>query len=221
MKGYIYKITDNTNDNVYYGSTVSSLSHRLSQHKSQFKSWKRGEKNYISVFKIIENNDYRFECIEEVDVETMFELKNRERYYIENNECVNIIIPNRTQKEWLQENKEAYTEWKRNWTKEYYIKNKDLIAEKAKKYCEENKDKILERKRIYREENKDKILEKRQERTDDKAKYDKKYCEANKEKIQEYNKITYTCECGMTLTRRKKNRHEQTNRHKKHLGKNI
>ena len=36
-KGKIYQIVDNTNDNIYIGSTCCSLKKRLSNHKSAYK----------------------------------------------------------------------------------------------------------------------------------------------------------------------------------------
>ena len=84
MKYKIYKLIDNTNGNIYIGMTTN-LRRRLSQHKNK--------DNDCLSRKIIANGDYRIELIEETDDKT------RERYWIENTECINIQIPGRTLKE--------------------------------------------------------------------------------------------------------------------------
>ena len=84
MKYKIYKLIDNTNGDIYIGMTTN-LRRRLSQHKNK--------DNDCLSRKIIANGDYRIELIEETDDKT------RERYWIENTECINIQIPGRTLKE--------------------------------------------------------------------------------------------------------------------------
>ena len=37
QNGKIYKIVDNTNDNVYIGSTINSLNVRLSKHETDWR----------------------------------------------------------------------------------------------------------------------------------------------------------------------------------------
>ena len=90
MKGVIYRIYDNTNGNIYYGSTIQSLSNRMASHKMSYKKWIKGDKRQsCKSFEIIKNGDYDYNIVEEVEFENKYELHNRERYYIENNECVN------------------------------------------------------------------------------------------------------------------------------------
>jgi hypothetical protein len=130
--GKIYKIVDNTNGDVYYGSTVKTLQERLSRHISSLNCSSR---------KIIKNNDYNIILIENYPCESEEELKLRERYYIENNECINILIPGRTQKEYQQT--ERYKLWrkenyKKNMTEEKRIKEKERLN---KLYHEKLKDK--------------------------------------------------------------------------------
>ena len=55
----IYKITDNTTDMVYVGSTFKTLQQRLKAHEAAYKSFKAGKfPNNVTVFKILENADY-------------------------------------------------------------------------------------------------------------------------------------------------------------------
>jgi len=138
--GKIYKIVDNTNGDVYYGSTVKTLGERLSVHKYN--------KN-CSSREIIKNNNYNIILIENYSCESKEQLELRERYYIENNECINERIPGRTQKEWYQENRERIlikikTDERKQYEIDYSIKNKDIINQKTKLWYQNNKDKKLE-----------------------------------------------------------------------------
>ena len=102
----IYKIVDNTNDNIYIGITTQTLKRRLSDHEIRKKCSSR---------EIIKNGDYRIELIEETDDKT------RERYWILNTNCINITIPGRTDKEYREDNKEKQKKQKIEW----YKNNKD------------------------------------------------------------------------------------------------
>jgi len=86
MKGYIYKIYDNTNGNVYYGSTSQQVSKRVGDHRSDYNKWINKTKTKKCACSIIfDNNDYSYSTIEEVNYENKWELRNRERWYIEKN----------------------------------------------------------------------------------------------------------------------------------------
>tara|TARA_R110001606_G_scaffold397295_3_gene573378 strand:+ start:1651 stop:2202 length:552 start_codon:yes stop_codon:yes gene_type:complete len=145
MKGYIYLLRDNTNSNIYYGSTTYNINIRLSSHKNSYKLYLEGKYFYMTSFSIIKNNNYNIELVEEVECETKYELHNRERYYIENFDCVNKHIPNRTKKEYMTG---------------YYEDNKDKIKEKNKVYYEDNTDKIKEKSKAYNKEYRKNNLEK-------------------------------------------------------------
>ena len=113
-QGKIYKIVDNTNDDIYIGSTIETLSQRLSVHKSKI--------NYNMTCKssiIIKNNNYDMILVENYPCESREQLELRERYYIESIDCINIKIPGRTQKEYQK------TEQYKLWRKENRKKNKD------------------------------------------------------------------------------------------------
>ena len=59
-----------------------------------------------SSFEIIQRNNYEYATLEKVEFEEKFELNNRERFYIENNKCVDRSVPNRTNKEYYEANRE-------------------------------------------------------------------------------------------------------------------
>jgi hypothetical protein len=142
----IYKIVDNTNGNIYVGSTCKKLCQRIAQHRASFKQYLKGISNYMTSFKIIENGDYDIILLEEVkDCENKEQLNARERFYIESLDCVNKTIPGRTKKEY---NKEYYEENKEkiiNYIKEYKEINKSMIKIKNKEYCERIKERRKEK----------------------------------------------------------------------------
>ena len=53
MKGFIYRIYDNTNGNVYYGSTLQKVSQRISEHRSNYKQYLKGKHRNGKSFGII------------------------------------------------------------------------------------------------------------------------------------------------------------------------
>lgn len=141
--GKIYKIVDNTNENVYVGSTCEpTLARRLASHVVKYKSYVLGSCIFVTSFKIIQNGDYDIVLIENYPCNNKDELHARERYYIETTDCVNKNIPNRTHKESTQQ---------------YYIKNKDKFAEYNKQYQMNNKEQINKQREQYRQENRAKI----------------------------------------------------------------
>ena len=180
----IYKIIDNTNGNIYIGSTTQKLSQRLGEHTRQYKKYCIGKFHYLSSFDIIKNMSYEIILIEEVNCSNKEQLLKIEREHIEANECINIRIPSRSQKEYIEYQKEYnyvnrdkikdHYEANRDKIKEHYEANRDEIIEKQKKYNELNKDTIKEYKKHYRETNKQTIKEKR-----------KQYYEDNKKKKQQ------------------------------------
>jgi hypothetical protein len=81
--GMIYKIIDNTSDRIYIGSTIKKLQPRLSQHKCHYKSYLAGKTtNYMTSFKILKNDDYGIELLEEVHFQNKRQLHERECYFI-------------------------------------------------------------------------------------------------------------------------------------------
>ena len=213
----IYKIVDNSNENIYIGSTCRTLNVRLSDHKSDYKRFLRGLACNTRSFEIIKNDNYEIKLLETCEVKTKQELFARERFYIENNNCLNKCIPGRTFKEYYYNNKEKIKENK----KEYYHKNKEKIKENKKEYYDNNKEKIKENKKEYYDKNKEKIKESQKEYYDDnkenRKEYIKSYYIANKEKLSEKQKQKFECDCRGKFTHGHKARHIKTAKHQKYL----
>ena len=156
-KSKIYKIVCNITGLIYIGSTSQPLCRRIQDHKNDYKRYLNGKHNYVSSFKILENNNYNIVLVEDFTCKRKEQLHAKERFWIENTECVNKVIPTRTQKEHYQDNKENIKKYQKNYDdnnkekrKQYYENNKEKFKEKLKKYREENKEKIKEYQRQYR-----------------------------------------------------------------------
>jgi len=130
-KGKIYQIVDNTNNNKYIGSTCKTLKYRLSKHECDYKRFLKGIFNNVTSFDIIKNNNYKIELLEDCNIKTKQELLERERFYIENNECVNKLIP--------------YGKGTQQYQKDYYIHNKEKLKVSANTNREANKNKLNEK----------------------------------------------------------------------------
>jgi len=137
--GKIYKLVDNTNNNIYYGSTCQLLKDRKAQHKKDYKGYLIGNRGYRKSYEIIKNNNYKIELVELFSCNNKNELLKRERYYIENNNCINENIPTRTQKEWYENNKEDYL----NKCKIWYENNKERKKIKQKERYEKLKKEMI------------------------------------------------------------------------------
>jgi len=114
----IYKIINDAMPNmVYYGSTCNTFAKRFNGHKNMF---------CTSRF-LFEYGTPQMILVEKYPCNDKMELNQRERFYIEGNECVNKNIPGRTTKE----------------TRKAYIEaNKDKIALKQKEYDNSIKEKL-------------------------------------------------------------------------------
>lgn len=192
-KAKIYKIECNVTNDVYYGSTTSSLSERMRKHK---------DRRNCSSINIIDRGNYSVKVIEEYPCNSKHELETRERWYIENNVCINKHIPTRTRQEWCEDNK-VYIAQK---AKEYNENNKVELVAKKKKYYEKNKDEIAQKTKEYREANKVEINE-----------YSKQYRENNKDILKAKQNEKLTCDCGGKYTRSNYLTHCRTKKHQDYL----
>ena len=198
QNGKIYKIiNDSMPGMVYYGSTCNTFAKRMTQHKAP--------SSHCKSKILLEYGNPQMILIEKYPCNDKMELTARERYYIDNNNCVNKIVPGRTNKEYYEDNKEKI--------KEHYEDNKEQILLNKKEYYEANKEKILLKKKEQYEANKEQILLKKKE-----------YQEANKEKISLYQKEHYEankeklnkkidCECGGKYTYTNKSTHFKSKKH--------
>ena len=213
-KAKIYHIYCNITGEIYYGSTCNTLAKRMGKHRDEAKE---NSKKNCSSRSIIVRDDYAYSLIEKYECNNKQELHARERYWIENNECVNKYVPGRTNKEWYEANKDKIKKQQ----KVYIEANKDKISEQKKVFYEANKDKISERNKVYNEANKDKISERNkgyyEANKDKRSEQRKVFYEANKDKISEYGKQKVVCECGCELSKCSLYNHRKTKFHQEFI----
>ena len=105
--GKIYKIIDNTTNDIYIGSTIQArLSKRLRDHKSDCKNNKGA-----SCSKIINNGDYKIILIEKYSCNSKDELLSREQHYIDKLDCVNkykAIVPKNDKRKMKNDRQKVY-----------------------------------------------------------------------------------------------------------------
>jgi len=218
MRGYIYKLYTNDQKQVYYGSTSQRVCKRIADHNTDYKQWLKGKRNFVYSFPIIATNDYTYETLEYIDYNEKFELKQRERWYIQNNDCVNKQIPNQTEKEYRDTHRDEITEYK----KEYYIDNKDKLLEYQTQYHIDNKDKILEYKKQYYIDNKDKLSEYQAQynatHKEEYNEYQAQYYIENKDKLLEVRRNDIVkCDCGTCVRADGLSRHKNSKKHKEQM----
>ena len=131
--GKIYKVVSDQTTDVYYGSTCSTLYDRYARHTHYYRIGRA-----CSIKRILKYDDSKIVLVENFPCNNKDELLRRERYYIENNDCVNIQVPLRTVKEYYDDYQQEIIAQK----KEYRAVNKEKIKLSSKKYREENKEAI-------------------------------------------------------------------------------
>ena len=150
LDGIVYKLfcKDADATEFYIGST-KEFHRRQLNHKTLCNNEKR--KNYnLKVYKYIRDNGgydkFDYEILELGEYENKYQLQERERFFINTlKPTLNNYIPNRT-------------------LKEYYQDNKEIKKEYAKEYSDNNREKINKRQKEYRVNNREKINEKRKEK---------------------------------------------------------
>lgn len=137
--GKIYKIVDNTSDMIYVGSTYKKLEQRLKQHQANYKSFKSGiYPNYVTVFKILENEDYTIQLIKSYPCENRQQLNIHEGLIIKQlrNNGSNVINKN-IAGQTIKESQAQYRQNNRQKIKDY--KNQKHYCQCGGKYSNAHK----------------------------------------------------------------------------------
>ena len=194
-KGKIYKITNDYNNDIYVGSTCDSLARRFSKHKIATNKQENKHRKLYVLMNEIGFDRFRIQLICHYPCEDKYQLRQKEGEYIRQIGTLNTQIAGRTEKQWLEDNKDKLKE---QW-KQYYEDNKDNIKNKKKQYIEDNKDKYKEYHKQYNKQYYD----------DNKVNI-KEY---NKEYRKEYNKERIYCECGCSISKCNLPKHLKTQKH--------
>ena len=229
--GKIYCIRNNADDDIYVGSTTSSLSKRMAMHRIDMKGYKKNRRVYVKMNELGVEQFY-IELIENYPCETLEQLRQREGYYIRKMGTLNTQVAGRTKEQWKLDNiehckarykeyhklnKEIHNEKNKQWReehveemkeyrKQWYKANKEELVRKSKERYEKNKEEIQQRQAVYREKNKDKLNA-----------YFKQYREQNKDILVAKAAIKMTCDCGGCFRKSDKAKHEKTIMHRKFL----
>ena len=198
QNGKIYKLVCSETGNIYYGSTIKTLKHRLKKHKAKNNTC--SSKSFINpTIHLIKN----YPC------NSKQELRDEEAKYIKDLECVNINIPGRTRKEYYKDNENKLKQWR--------LDN----AEKLKQYRFDNAEKQKEFNKQYRLDNLEKIKEQKKQWYLNNIEKQK---ETNKQyRLDNNNKLNkkFNCECGGKYTHRSKTIHLKTKKHLNYINSNI
>ena len=156
MKGIIYKIVCNETGEVYYGSTHTSLSQRMSCHLSN-------TEHMCVCVQILLRNNYTTSVVKEIEYKNDSELLWEERWAIEADpKAININVPIITDKERQDLRNKATNKWRTTdhgieYTKaynyNYYHENKEECLAKNRAYhqTEAGKASKTKRNKKYRE----------------------------------------------------------------------
>lgn len=139
--GRIYIIRAPDTEEVYIGSTTQSIERRLVKHRCDYKRWRDGKSGYMTSFELIQYEECHIELLDEVEFETIQELRHLEGEWIRRYDiAVNKVIPGRTKKE-------AWKGW--------YELNRQRVLDRVKEHNKNNK----EKRRAYREATRDHRIE--------------------------------------------------------------
>ena len=125
-QGKIYKIVNDENDNFYIGSTIQPLYKRMYHHRSK-------DNQCMSKNLGVELKECKIILVEAFECKNKDELLMKERYYIEKykKEGLNIVnkkIPGRTKKQYYEVNKNYIKKKVKNWVEN----NKEKLTEYKK-----------------------------------------------------------------------------------------
>jgi hypothetical protein len=167
QRGKIYKLTCDDPTMVYYGSTIRTLTRRLTNHNAP-------SNNTVSK-NMRDAGGLKIELVEDYPCNSKRELEQREQYYIANNECINYKCAFHTEEERLEKKRQLH------------IINRDKELEQKRKYHEANK----EKEKAYREANKEKLAEKYLENRNIIREQQRIYRECNRDKINQQKRERY------------------------------
>jgi len=189
-RGKIYTIRCRYDDNlIYVGSTIQTLSNRLSGHRRDKK---------CSLYQYVNGDwdNWYIELYEEHPCNNKEVLEKREGRVIREIGNINKFVAGRTLKEYRQENRDILAEQR----KKYYQDNRDKIILKNNEWCEANRDKVAEKNKEWRQNNRDKLKQKR-----------KVYRQDNRDELLEKSREKITCDnCGCFISRGGIARHKKS-----------
>ena len=142
--------------------------------------------------------NFYIELIEEYPCENIEQLRRKEGEWIRKMATLNEEIAGRTTREYYEE----HIEEKKEHDKLYREENKDKRSKQAKERYERDKERIKQRVNQNYHNNREEKLVK-----------NKEYRDNNKEKLYSKASEKFTCQCGVSYTRRNKAQHLKSMHH--------
>jgi hypothetical protein len=206
--GYVYKLVSNDIEvTECYVGTTENMRVRKNQHKSSCN--KVDGKHYnLHVYQFIREHggfeNWQMILVETVEFETRPQLRARERHWMEQlGATLNKLVPNRTSREYRQENADHIKQY----NKQYRQENADHIKQYNKQYRQENADHIKQKNKQYYQENAEYFKQYNKQ-------YHKQYYQDNATQIKQYNSKKINCSyCDCTFTQGNKARHIKSKTH--------
>jgi len=194
--GKIYTIRSHQTDKYYIGSSCQPLHKRLYKHRYNYKQFLDGMYPKMSSYDIIKYDDHYIELLEEFKCENNDQLRKREGELIreKKDNCVNIRIEHRTQKEWRNDNdakikinQKLYRNEHKTNQRQWKEDNKEHVKQYNNNYYDKNKLAVCTKRKENRLKNNEALLLKRT--------------------------ITGICECGLKIKIYDKVRHSKSKMH--------
>ena len=146
----IYSIRSFQSDQIYIGSTTTSLNVRLAHHRKDYKRYLNGNFSYMTSFELIKLDDCYIELIEEFPCQNREQLHKKEGEHIRKTpNCVNRRIAGRTGTEYRQDNADKcnqrskqYRQDNPDYNKQYYENNKQSRKQQMKQWRQDNKEHV-------------------------------------------------------------------------------
>lgn len=205
--GYVYKLVSNDIlvKDFYIGST-DNMRIRKSKHKHHCNN-EVGKSYNLRVYQHIRANggwqNWDLIEVEMLEYDRKPELYARERYHLELlGATLNSLVPNRTQAEYREDNKEHIKQQQAEW----YQNNAEHIKQQKKQYHEDNAEQIKQRHKQYYQNNTEQIKQQQAE-----------YRIDNVEHIKQRDKQKHICPCGGKYTQANKAQHLKTAKHQRHV----
>jgi hypothetical protein len=145
----------------------------MADHRQQYRLYKKDKADYVTMYLLFDKfglENMKIELVEEYPCENLQQLRQREGFYIRNENCINKNIAGRS-------------------LCEYYQDNKDKIDELHRQYYADNKDICARRKELYNP-----VKQRERERHKKYAETYKKYKVENAEKISAWKREKIQCE---------------------------
>jgi predicted GIY-YIG superfamily endonuclease len=113
----IYKLVskDLSHDLIYIGYTTQDIKKRLNKHKSDYNRYCKKTYHWVTAFELFNRGAVDIVLLEEISANDKYELKKRQRHYIETSICVNKVIPTCTTLEYSRSKiRKEYIKEKKN-----------------------------------------------------------------------------------------------------------